>query len=158
MRHLTSITKRALLTFSASSFHACRPSPRTLRPVRYKTSGHRTVKSTRFPLPPSLTMDMDRSSVLIFGAGNFGSCLADHLADSSHTVFLWSRDADAVRQINETRRSDVFQDHVFPDIVKAVGPDFPSRELIRSVDVLLFAIPTEGVRYCSFAPPKLSAS
>ncbi|TFY63123.1 hypothetical protein EVJ58_g3437 [Rhodofomes roseus] len=91
-------------------------------------------------------MDVDRSKVLVFGAGNFGSCLADHLADSSHTVFLWSRYENAVRQINETHRSDVFKDHVFPDTVKAVGPEFPSRELIKSVDVLLFAIPTEGVR------------
>ncbi|EPT04045.1 hypothetical protein FOMPIDRAFT_1058375 [Fomitopsis schrenkii] len=89
---------------------------------------------------------MHRSSVLVLGAGNFGSCLADHLADSSHTVFLWSRDANAVRQLNETHGSDVFKDHVFPDSVKAVGPEFPSQQLIRSVDVLLFAIPTEGVR------------
>lgn len=101
-------------------------------------------------------MEMERSSVLVFGAGNFGSCLADHLADSSHTVFMWSRDADAVRQINETHHSDVFKDHVFPDTVKAVGPEFPSESLIRSVDVLLFAIPTEGVRCCSLAPPYLS--
>lgn len=106
----------------------------------------RSVKPTEFPLPPSFAEDMSRSNVLVFGAGNFGSCLADHLADSSHSVSLWSRDESVVRQINETHRSDVFQDHVFPDTVNAVGPDFPSQELIRSVDVLLFAIPTEGVR------------
>lgn len=153
------MVKRTLsVTLSAPHCYTPRIAPQTLKSARYKTSGHRTVKSTKFPLPPSLSMDMDRSSVLIFGSGNFGSCLADHLADSSHTVFLWSRDADAVRQINETRLSDVFQGHVFPDTVKAVGPEFPSQELIRSVDVLLFAIPTEGVRYCSLAPLKMSTS
>lgn len=71
-------------------------------------------------------------------------------------MFLWSRDANAVRQLNETHGSDVFKDHVFPDSVKAVGPEFPSQQLIRSVDVLLFAIPTEGVRYCSLTPRYMS--
>lgn len=87
------------------------------------------------------------SKVLVFGAGNFGSCLADHLADSSHDVVVWSRSPEIVQHLNESHRNPEFlQDHVFPDSLKAVGPEFPSTELIRQMDVLLFAIPTEGVR------------
>ncbi|KZT05835.1 NAD-dependent glycerol-3-phosphate dehydrogenase [Laetiporus sulphureus 93-53] len=92
-------------------------------------------------------MDYDRSKVLVFGAGNFGSCLADHLADSFHTVYLWSRDEKIVRHFNQYHRNPEFlQDHVFPESITAVGPEFPSESIIRHVDVLLFAIPTEGVR------------
>ena len=88
-----------------------------------------------------------KSKVLVFGAGNFGSCLADHLADSEHQVFVWSRSPNIVLTLNETHRNpEFFKDHVFPDTLKAIGPEFPSPEVIRSMDVLLFAIPTEGVR------------
>ncbi|KAH9944171.1 NAD-dependent glycerol-3-phosphate dehydrogenase [Epithele typhae] len=89
----------------------------------------------------------DRSKVLVFGAGNFGSCLADHLGDSLHNVFMWSRSADVVSHFNQYHRnSEVLQDHVFAESITAVGPEFPSAELIQDMDVLLFAIPTEGVR------------
>ncbi|KAF9512791.1 hypothetical protein BS47DRAFT_1372729 [Hydnum rufescens UP504] len=74
-----------------------------------------------FPIPHA------RQS-LVLGSGNFGSCLADHLADSEH------------------EHPHYLKEHVFPDTIKAVGPELPDAEVIRSVDVLLFAIPTEGLR------------
>ena len=88
-----------------------------------------------------------KSKVLVFGAGNFGSCLADHLGDSSHTVYMWSRSENLVKHFNQYRRNpEVLQDHLFAQSITAVGPEFPSAELIQDMDVLLFAIPTEGVR------------
>lgn len=88
-----------------------------------------------------------KSKVLVFGAGNFGSCLADHLADSLHDVFVWSRTKEIVDTLNATHRNPEFlKDHAFPENLKAVGPEFPSPELVQEMDVLLFAIPTEGVR------------
>lgn len=93
-----------------------------------------------------------RSKVLVFGAGNFGSCLADHLAHSEHEVFVWSRSPNVVKSLNETHRNpEYLQDHTFPAGLKAIGPEFPSPEVVRDMDVLLFAIPTEGVRQ-AFAP------
>jgi glycerol-3-phosphate dehydrogenase len=44
------------------------------------------------------------TKVLVLGAGNFGSCLADHLADSEHSVHLWARNEDVVRELNETHK------------------------------------------------------
>ena len=49
--------------------------------------------------------------------------------------------------LNATHRNPEFlKDHAFPENLKAVGPEFPSPELVQEMDVLLFAIPTEGVR------------
>ena len=91
-----------------------------------------------------------KTRVCVLGAGNFGSCLADHLGDSEHEVLLWSRDAEQVKHFNLYHRNkDYLQDHEFPDIITAIGPELPSRETIASLDVLLFAIPTEGLRLAS---------
>ena len=88
-----------------------------------------------------------KSKVLVFGAGNFGSCLADHLGDSSHTVYMWSRSEKLVSHFNQYHRNpEALQDHEFAESITAVGPEFPSADLVRGMDVLLFAIPTEGVR------------
>lgn len=49
------------------------------------------------------------------GSGNFGSCLADHLAtsDLNVDVTLWSRDAATVTSLNETHKNPKYlTDHV----------------------------------------------
>ncbi|THH33491.1 hypothetical protein EUX98_g682 [Antrodiella citrinella] len=76
----------------------------------------------------------DKSKVLVFGAGNFGSCLADHLADSQHEVVVWSRSPEVVKSLNETHRNtEYLTDHVFPETLKAIGPGFPSPEVVRVI-------------------------
>ncbi|KAI0034141.1 glycerol-3-phosphate dehydrogenase [Vararia minispora EC-137] len=88
-----------------------------------------------------------RSRVLVLGAGNFGSCLADHLADSEHDVFMWSREGDLVEHFNKHHRNlRYLKDHEFPKRIQAIGPELPSSTFIKGIDVVLFAIPTEGVR------------
>lgn len=88
-----------------------------------------------------------KSRVLILGSGNFGSCLADHLADSNHEVILWSRSLDFVEHFNTHHKNPKYlTEHVFPDCITAVGPDLPSAEMLGTVDVILFAIPTEALR------------
>ncbi|KAI0348343.1 NAD-dependent glycerol-3-phosphate dehydrogenase [Trametopsis cervina] len=96
---------------------------------------------------PSPRTASGTTKVLVFGAGNFGSCLADHLGDSQHEVFMWSRSKDIVTYFNLNRKHPQFlTDHVFPDSVQAIGPDFPTAQTVQSMDVLLFAIPTQAVR------------
>ncbi len=88
------------------------------------------------------------SKVLVLGAGNFGSCLADHLGDSDHEVFLWAREANVVKYFNEHHYNlEYLKDHKFSDNITAVGPEFPGKELINKMDVLLFAIPTQFLRF-----------
>ncbi|EGO04846.1 hypothetical protein SERLA73DRAFT_173976 [Serpula lacrymans var. lacrymans S7.3] len=88
-----------------------------------------------------------KSRVLVLGAGNFGSCLADHLGDSDHDVYIWSRDETVVQYFNLHHRNPGYlKDHLFSSNIQAVGPDIPDRNLIQEMDVLLFAIPTQGLR------------
>ncbi|THV07618.1 glycerol-3-phosphate dehydrogenase [Dendrothele bispora CBS 962.96] len=96
---------------------------------------------------PSPTRTCPPSKVLVFGAGNFGSCLADHLGDSEHEVFLWAREAELINHFNEFHRNPSYlRDHQFSTNIEAVGPEIPGKELIDKMDVLLFAIPTQFLR------------
>jgi hypothetical protein len=94
------------------------------------------------------TSPSPKGKVLVLGAGNFGSCLADHLGDSEHEVFMWSREKSLVEYFNEHHKNPQYlKGHCFPRTVCAVGPDLPEAEFIKRMDVLLFAIPTQGLRY-----------
>lgn len=87
------------------------------------------------------------SKVLIFGAGNFGSCLASHLGDSQHDVYMWAREENIVSHFNKHKRNPVYlKDHEFPANITAVGPEVPSKEFMEDMDVLIFAIPTQFLR------------
>jgi len=87
------------------------------------------------------------SKVLIFGAGNFGSCLASHLGDVRHEVHMWAREDRIVKHFNEHKRNPVYlPDHAFPTNINAIGPELPNKEFIDNMDVLLFAIPTQFLR------------
>ncbi|KAH7914777.1 6-phosphogluconate dehydrogenase [Hygrophoropsis aurantiaca] len=88
-----------------------------------------------------------RSKVLVLGAGNFGSCLADHLGDSEHDVNIWSRHERFVEHFNiHHRNPDYLKDHEFSTNIHAVGPQIPDADFIKNMDVLLFAIPTQALR------------
>jgi glycerol-3-phosphate dehydrogenase len=83
----------------------------------------------------------------VLGAGNFGSCLADHLGDSKHAIFLWSRDPELLEHFNLHRRNiHYLKNHVFSENIEAVGPELPDRAFIEKMNVILFAIPTQGLR------------
>ncbi|KAI0756758.1 NAD-dependent glycerol-3-phosphate dehydrogenase [Daedaleopsis nitida] len=111
--------------------------------VRYRT---RLVSPTGFRMLPH-QHNGKKSKVLVFGAGNFGSCLADHLGDSLHDVYMWTRSEIVVKHFNQHHRNpEVLKDHAFSESITAVGPEFPTAEMVQAMDVLLFAIPTEGVR------------
>ena len=110
-------------------------------PVRY-----RNVHSPAISMPSN--SPSPKCKVLVLGAGNFGSCLADHLGDSDHEVFMWSRERSVVDYFNEHHKNPQYlKGHCFPPTIRAVGPDLPGADFINRMDVLLFAIPTQGLRY-----------
>ncbi|KAI3621956.1 glycerol-3-phosphate dehydrogenase [Moniliophthora roreri] len=106
-----------------------------------------TTRPNSSSLMPGKNLLTDPSKVLILGAGNFGSCLADHLGDSQHEVYLWAREETVVKHFNQYHRNpNYLQDHHFSTNIKAVGPEMPGRDLINEMDVVLFAIPTQFLR------------
>ncbi len=121
--------------------HLPPPSNPAYTPVRY-SNVYRPASRMPSNSPPP------KSKVLVLGAGNFGSCLADHLGDSDHEVFMWSRERTVVEYFNEHHKNPQYlKGHCFPHTICAVGPDLPDADLVKRVDVLLFSIPTQGLRY-----------
>jgi hypothetical protein len=87
------------------------------------------------------------SRVLVMGSGNFGSCLADHLADSEHRVSIWCRSAEVAESFNRYHKNPKYlKDHIFPETIEAIGPDLPDSKFMDRMDVVLFAVPTQGLR------------
>lgn len=137
----------ATSTRRTQMFHWGRKIHQTPSILRRHLSLARHSLPSRFPMPSSQQHPSNRSKVLVWGAGNFGSCLADHLGDSQHDVFMWSREADIVQYFNLHHRNPTFlKGHQFSDNIQAVGPEMPTTELLKDMDVLLFAIPTQGLR------------
>lgn len=120
---------------------------------RIPASYHSFPPISKFSPPPpimctSKKQPASKSKVLVLGSGNFGSCLASHLGDVQHQVYLWCREASIVKYFNEHHKNPVYlPKHVFPDNVTAIGPEHPSKEFIDNMDVLLFAIPTQFLRH-----------
>ena len=83
--------------------------------------------------------------VLVLGAGNFGTCLAQHLAQLGHQVTLWARSASVVSEINQSRRNPKYltQFELHPSI-SARGN--LSKDLLRKQQVIVSAIPTQYTR------------
>jgi glycerol-3-phosphate dehydrogenase len=72
---------------------------------------------------------------------------ADHLADAGSPVLLWSRSEEIVKSMNEHHRNPRYlKDHNFSHGITAIGPEFPSKDVVSNTDVILFAIPTQSLR------------
>ncbi|KAH8924363.1 NAD-dependent glycerol-3-phosphate dehydrogenase [Atractiella rhizophila] len=92
---------------------------------------------------------MGESKILVFGSGNFGSCLASHLSDlpTAPTIKIWSRDAATVESLNQKHKNPKYlKDHTFRDNVVAVGPELPEKEELMQCDVWIWAVPMQGAR------------
>jgi len=60
---------------------------------------------------------------------------------------MWAREESIVNHFNKYHRNpNHLKDHEFPKTITALGPDFPSKEILEEMDVLLFAIPTQFLR------------
>lgn len=46
----------------------------------------------------------ETEKVLVLGSGNFGTCLADHLATLDHEVTMWCRSRNVADEINSTHK------------------------------------------------------
>lgn len=84
--------------------------------------------------------------VLVLGAGNFGTCLAQHLAEQGHLVTLWTRSASQAQAINESNRNPTYlSSFTLHSNVKASTQ--LSSDLLKDCSVVLQAIPTQAMRH-----------
>ncbi|MFW7378089.1 MAG: NAD(P)H-dependent glycerol-3-phosphate dehydrogenase [Oligoflexus sp.] len=82
---------------------------------------------------------------LVLGAGNFGTCLAQHLASKGEKVVIWGRSEEVIRSINEEHRNCRYLSDV------ALSPNVTatcdlSHDLIHQADSIILAIPTQYLR------------
>lgn len=83
-------------------------------------------------------------SVVILGAGSWGTALSIVLADNDVEVRLWSRDIKQVEEINSTRKNEFY----LPGIVlpEKVTAYHDMKEAVNGIKTIVVAIPTSGIR------------
>lgn len=83
--------------------------------------------------------------VLVLGAGNFGTCLADHLADLGLDTTIWTRDSKVVDSINNDHRNSKYMPDVpLSNNLKATS--VLDASCISRANVVIFSIPTQHMR------------
>ncbi|KAI9338468.1 6-phosphogluconate dehydrogenase [Obelidium mucronatum] len=101
---------------------------------------------TKVPTKTPEASSVDDSNVLVLGGGNFGTCLADHLAVMGNSVTIYARDQKVVDGINKEHRNVKYmKDVLLPESLKATSK-LDDGVAIRAADVILFSIPTQHLR------------
>jgi glycerol-3-phosphate dehydrogenase (NAD(P)+) len=83
--------------------------------------------------------------ICVIGAGQFGTCLAQHLATLGNKVFLWARSSDVSAGIQQLRKNIRYLSNysLHPNVI---GTSLDLRELLPKVDTVVLAIPTQSLR------------
>jgi glycerol-3-phosphate dehydrogenase (NAD(P)+) len=83
-------------------------------------------------------------SIVILGAGSWGTALAVHLARIGHDVRLWARDAAFAAEVRTRRANAIYlPDITLPDRVAVTAH---LEEACRDAELLVSAIPSHGLR------------
>lgn len=84
-------------------------------------------------------------SILVLGSGNFGTCLAQHLAGKGLSVTIWARKEAVAHSINSTRHNPTYlSEVVLSERINATAKLDQATFKDRSLVVL--AIPTQSMR------------
>lgn len=83
-------------------------------------------------------------SVAVIGAGNWGTTLAHLVGDNGFDVRLWSRDAEQVREIEETRQNP----RGMPGLVLSPRVHATSElaRAVRGAEAVLLVVPAQAMR------------
>ena len=92
------------------------------------------------------------SRLLVLGAGNFGTCLAQHLSGLGHDVTIWSRSESVAQSIQNEHRNSRYMPEIDLNTnlqaTTSLDPDF-----VASFDGYVLAIPTQALRkFCEKMP------
>lgn len=84
-------------------------------------------------------------NILVLGAGNFGTCLAQHLAEKGYHVTIWSRSASVADAINKTRKNPKYLSTInLSPRLSATSNITP--ELLARATVVVHATPLQTMR------------
>ena len=84
------------------------------------------------------------SKVTVFGAGAWGSTMAQVLSDAGNEVLLWGRSAEVIAEINSAHTNKKYlQQHILPDAITA-STDLA--EAFKFSNIYILAIPAQQLR------------
>lgn len=88
--------------------------------------------------------DGDARQVAVLGAGSWGTSLALLLAANGHAIRIWARDRALLADMYEHRENRAYLPG-FP-LNSAILPTCDLSDAVRDADVVLFAVPSAGIR------------
>ena len=84
-------------------------------------------------------------NILVLGAGNFGTCLAQHLASLGYRITLYARSSNLAKSINENNiNSRYLPQFPLSERIKAVSS--LDEDFLKQFSVVVIAIPTQFLR------------
>ncbi len=86
-----------------------------------------------------------QKKILVLGAGNFGTCLAQHLAALENDILLWSRSSEITEHINTKHKNPKYLSTItLSSRIKAT--DNIADKDWKDIGTLLLAVPTQSLR------------
>ncbi|MCE5022196.1 NAD(P)H-dependent glycerol-3-phosphate dehydrogenase [Staphylococcus haemolyticus] len=84
------------------------------------------------------------TKITVFGMGSFGTALANVLAENGHTVLMWGKNEDSVKELNDHHQNKRYlKDVVLNNSIKATSD---IKEAVNFTDIYLMALPTKAMR------------
>lgn len=86
-----------------------------------------------------------KENIVVLGGGNFGTCLAQHLAHKGHEVIIWSIEKDVVDSINKDHQNPKYLSTIH--LSEAIEATLEiTEERLAKADVVVNAIPVQFMR------------
>lgn len=84
------------------------------------------------------------TKITVFGMGSFGTALTNVLAENGHTVLMWGKNEDSVKELNDHHQNKRYlKDVVLDSRIKATSD---IKEAANFTDIYLMALPTKAMR------------
>jgi glycerol-3-phosphate dehydrogenase len=83
--------------------------------------------------------------ILVLGAGNFGTCLAQHLAEQGYHVTIWTRSTDVAASINQSHKNPKYLSTINLSPRLSAITEI-NKEVVDQVSTVLQVVPTQFMR------------
>ena len=83
--------------------------------------------------------------ILVLGAGSFGTCLAEHLAEKGYHVVVWCRSKEVADALNTTRKNPKYLSTINLS-PRLSATSIIDRDLLETASVVVHVTPTQTMR------------